>query len=796
MRKHKGSYVSRMTNEKGIKSELNEEQEEKTADPLEVCPSESFLDSDNDKNVEQEEDPEEEQEEEELESLEESEEELEEESEEELEPLEEPEEEEEEEETETLEESEEEQEDEMEKELNGESEEDPEEGHIEEQEEEPSEDSGEESNKLRTECISQSLSNYKDNGTEEQIEDPPENFEFKRSSETNADGNGYKPKFVLNNSNEKKRLLDATASESTPMQFHQSQKKCRQEESPKPGSGSSEKRRRSRWDVQEDNEIDEGGNASKRRKTRWASVDSQLKMLGPVQLPDFMKKFVESNFDPLAQKLRTELVEINNKLKNSEFRDDRPEEKRSPSPPPVYNNLGIRINTREVRLRAKLTQKRQDIISRLIQKNPVFKAPTDPQPPKLSKKLYIPVKEYPDYNFIGLIIGPRGNTQKRMEKETGARIFLRGKGSTKSQKKPDSSDNDDLHVIIEADNQTSLDTAVEMVEKLLIPIEFGMNEHKLNQLRELAKLNGTHKDENSCNVCKEQGHMHYACPRLQSTFKIAASNTMHSPDFRFGSDSGSTPKTQKENSDANLYVGYIPQTVDDNRLRELFTPFGKLTESKVVKDRTTGSSKGYGFVKFDSPADASAAVAHMNGYKIDGKMLAVRVAGQPLGPVMNQLPIYPGSVLLPPQVVQTPTAWPGPPGSTLLIPQKSEGLGFSSLSSISSGSSLNSSYQRSGQILFSSPMSLAQFPGDPDYSGGSQSRSYFVTPMVEASSRQVVTPTVEVSSRQFSSPSDLASFPGNPDYPGSKFQSYFATPSPPPESSNLKPFSWPRSQYR
>jgi splicing factor 1 len=70
------------------------------------------------------------------------------------------------------------------------------------------------------------------------------------------------------------------------------------------------------------------------------------------------------------------------------------------------------------------------------------------------------VKDFPGYNFIGLIIGPRGNTQKRMEKETGAKIVIRGKGSVKEGRlqqkhdlKPDPSENEDLHVLVEAETQ-------------------------------------------------------------------------------------------------------------------------------------------------------------------------------------------------------------------------------------------------------------------------------------------------------------------------------------------------------
>ena len=62
------------------------------------------------------------------------------------------------------------------------------------------------------------------------------------------------------------------------------------------------------------------------------------------------------------------------------------------------------------------------------------------------RKLYAPVKEYPDYNFMGLLIGPRGNTHRRMEKETNCKIAIRGKGSVKTAM--DTEEEETLHVII------------------------------------------------------------------------------------------------------------------------------------------------------------------------------------------------------------------------------------------------------------------------------------------------------------------------------------------------------------
>ena len=53
------------------------------------------------------------------------------------------------------------------------------------------------------------------------------------------------------------------------------------------------------------------------------------------------------------------------------------------------------------------------------------------RPRKKERKIFIPVRQYPQTNFIGLIIGPRGNTQQRMQRETNTKIAIRGRGSVK-----------------------------------------------------------------------------------------------------------------------------------------------------------------------------------------------------------------------------------------------------------------------------------------------------------------------------------------------------------------------------
>lgn len=83
-----------------------------------------------------------------------------------------------------------------------------------------------------------------------------------------------------------------------------------------------------------------------------------------------------------------------------------------------------------------------------------------------------------------------------MERESGAKIAIRGKGSIKPGKstKPVPGEDDDLHVLITADNEKSIRIATEMVDRLLVPIEEGKNDLKREQLRELAKLHGTLRD--------------------------------------------------------------------------------------------------------------------------------------------------------------------------------------------------------------------------------------------------------------------------------------------------------------
>eukprot|EP00708_Paratrimastix_pyriformis_P003120 GAFH01001889.1.p1 GENE.GAFH01001889.1~~GAFH01001889.1.p1 ORF type:complete len:325 (-),score=107.42 GAFH01001889.1:178-1152(-) len=183
---------------------------------------------------------------------------------------------------------------------------------------------------------------------------------------------------------------------------------------------------------------------------------------------------------------------------------------------------GKRYNTREYRARERLNEEKQQLIEEGIKSNPLFRPPTDfkPRVVKKTKKIYIPYKEYPHMNFMGLLIGPRGMTLKQMEADTGTKIAIRGRGSSKDGKgradgKPNPGDDDELHVLIQADNDESINKAAAVIEKLLIPIPEAENEHKKAQLRKLALLNGTLRDDEAeeCRYCGSMLHRHWNCPK-------------------------------------------------------------------------------------------------------------------------------------------------------------------------------------------------------------------------------------------------------------------------------------------
>ena len=75
-----------------------------------------------------------------------------------------------------------------------------------------------------------------------------------------------------------------------------------------------------------------------------------------------------------------------------------------------------------------------------------------------------------------------------------------------------------------------------------------------------------------------------------------------------------------------LYVGNLPYTVRDEDLQQSFGQFGAVTSAKVMMERDTGRSKGFGFVEMGNDAEAQAAIAGMNGQPLGGRSVVVNEA--------------------------------------------------------------------------------------------------------------------------------------------------------------------------
>ncbi len=75
-----------------------------------------------------------------------------------------------------------------------------------------------------------------------------------------------------------------------------------------------------------------------------------------------------------------------------------------------------------------------------------------------------------------------------------------------------------------------------------------------------------------------------------------------------------------------LYVGGLPYAVTDDRLQEVFSQFGTVESAKVITDRMTGRSRGFGFVEMSSEAEAQEAMEKLNGSDLEGRNLTVNEA--------------------------------------------------------------------------------------------------------------------------------------------------------------------------
>eukprot|EP00435_Cladocopium_sp_Y103_P031429 s2430_g7.t5 len=155
---------------------------------------------------------------------------------------------------------------------------------------------------------------------------------------------------------------------------------------------------------------------------RWGLPDD--KPYKPLSYVDLPMGLSEKEIDQFLREQRLE--DLHRKIQAHELEDVDPDI-RPPSPPPVYDKGGNRLNTRDVRIRKAMTAEYNRLIRYMIKHVDGYLPPVDWKPSKLMKKIIIPIEKFPQAPFMGVIIGPRGVNHKRLQDTTGCKIFIRGR---------------------------------------------------------------------------------------------------------------------------------------------------------------------------------------------------------------------------------------------------------------------------------------------------------------------------------------------------------------------------------
>jgi len=85
-------------------------------------------------------------------------------------------------------------------------------------------------------------------------------------------------------------------------------------------------------------------------------------------------------------------------------------------------------------------------------------------------------------------------------------------------------------------------------------------------------------------------------------------------------------KERRESFLMNIYVGNLSYSLSESELQDAFAEFGEVSSVKILSDRETGRSRGFGFVEMPNQAEGEAAVAQLNGKDVGGRALRVNEA--------------------------------------------------------------------------------------------------------------------------------------------------------------------------
>jgi len=115
---------------------------------------------------------------------------------------------------------------------------------------------------------------------------------------------------------------------------------------------------------------------------------------------------------------------------------------------------------------------------------------------------------------LGLILGPSGSTHKKLQKESGCKIAIRGRGAygNKINRIPQPDDHMPMHIFISASEEASVKKAESLIKDLLTITTETENETKAKQFRQLALIHGSLTTVTRCRICGGAGHPVWTCP--------------------------------------------------------------------------------------------------------------------------------------------------------------------------------------------------------------------------------------------------------------------------------------------
>lgn len=246
-------------------------------------------------------------------------------------------------------------------------------------------------------------------------------------------------------------------------------------------------------------------NQPKTRPTKWG--EPWEKVFSPPAFPAISRNLPLHDLEYLIRLYRLDELIKKKNLGQYEVVD---QDVRSPSPEPIYDKNGKRVNTTEQRMKDEMNREIQVLIDDLQNMNPKFVPPSDWKNLKKSRKIFLPETFSENQNnYAGTILGQGGQVQKRLEAKSGCKIAIRGRQSY-MKRRFDYDPNEPTHVLIQAENDEDLAKGVDMVERVLRGEPEELTEEEKNTKYTVAAFESVMTK--ACENCGEFGHKIWECP--------------------------------------------------------------------------------------------------------------------------------------------------------------------------------------------------------------------------------------------------------------------------------------------